>query len=199
MRIKSLLWNGIGIGISQVLCRCYICYNHILTRHYLSNEIILMLNVFPSLIIFQFLIFWNHNIIFAKQRDRSLLQSHNHKIQLEFFEPNSLFCCFTSNNVLDFQDRVSNTRLLHTTPTNGSTTQGKHIPWSGPPGITIKMEVKICITSRCQIITMIENDIISRSTKILEYTLFATQWSSPVALDFTNTCWPCWLQNRYLA
>lgn len=58
------MWQSLSKWVRQVLCRCNICYNHIPMCNNFFEEMILVLNVFFSLVISQFLKLCSHpNVI----------------------------------------------------------------------------------------------------------------------------------------
>ena len=168
MWLKSLLRQGHGKGICHIICRSNLCYHHIFMNNYVSNEMILSLYVLSSLMIPWLLGLYNHSTIVTKQRDWNLIQSHNTNIINEFLKPNSFLNYFTSNNIFNFQGKVSNTRLLYTIPTNGSTVQGEYISWSGLFEINIRLEIRIYLISSYQTLAIVDKHIIIHSPKILE-------------------------------
>jgi hypothetical protein len=53
------------------------------------------------------------------------------------------------------------------------------LPLHGSTRITVALEERICVASHCQILTMVDKHIISRSPKIVEYSLITTQCGNP--------------------
>ena len=69
-------------------------------------------------------------------------------------------CHFTSSKIFSLHYGVSNTRLLNTPPTYGSTSQGEHTTWSGLSKIKIWLKIWIHITNWYQILTPVNKHII---------------------------------------
>ena len=146
--LKGPLGQGFGKGICQTIYNISLCYYHISSSHNVSNNMILSLYVLSFLVIPWIFGLCNRSIIVAKQCDGNLLHSHNTKIRKEFLEPNRFLYCLTSSNIFSFRVRVCNTRLLNTSLTYGSTSEGEHITWSGLSKIKIWLKIRICVTNR---------------------------------------------------
>ena len=87
-------------------------------------------------------------IIITKQNEGQNSQRLYPKSQEELPNLNDFLCYLKSINILHFQSKVSNTRLLHTHPPNSPTAWSEQKPRGRLAIVFIKLKVQIHIPKR---------------------------------------------------